>query len=58
MTKLININVDQVTNEIRCDWDNGRHQAVKIKGDTPRDFIGSLHEMVELLHQENANCEI
>ena len=58
MAKVTKIYVDENTNVLRCDWDNDRHQAIEIKGDTPRDFIESLHKMVELLHIEKQNCEI
>lgn len=58
MAKVTKVCVDKTTNELRCDWDNDRHQAIEIKGDTPRDFITALHELVELLHREHQNCEI
>lgn len=35
--------------ELRIDWDNDRHQAVKIKGKDPQKVMDALEEMVEIL---------
>ena len=48
IAEIENIWLDKNTNEIRIDWSNDRHQAVKIK--CP-DFYGVRHAFAEAIHQ-------
>lgn len=37
---------------INLDWNNDRHQSVKIKGSEPEKVIFSIEELVQLLKEE------
>jgi hypothetical protein len=54
MAKAISVWIDEFESrkEIRIDWDNDRHQAVKISGSSPDALIYAFEEMAQLLRRE------
>ena len=58
MAKLKKIWIDNdwpVGKSIRIDWDNDRHQAVVITGDTPEDVSYALIQAGHIVKTELAN---
>ncbi len=38
--------------EIRLDWDNGRHQVIRIRGYSPDALIAAFEQAAHMLRQE------
>jgi hypothetical protein len=58
MTKIENVWLNKETNEIRLDWSNNRHHAVKLESSKPEDVIRCLADMCKLVNLEIKNCDI
>lgn len=58
MAKLENFWIDTVNREIRLDWDNDRHQAVKIKSLESNEILYSLEALCVELEIEIGSGEI
>lgn len=53
MAKLKKVRVSEGQRvELQLDWDNDRHQAVMIPGDSPHAVIYALKELTAILEKE------
>lgn len=60
MARLNKIWIEDCDGEkfIRIDWDNGRHQCIKIDGNQPEDVITALRDSMHLLIEDHSKGKI
>ena len=64
MTRLENLWVEcddegyKVFTAIRIDWDNGRHQRIRLSGTSPDDLIRALKDAASIIDAEQHRGEI